>query len=65
MDDFLAAYGPDELKRLSRYPLSDPIFAQARSAAERGVSSNGDDSTPNLSLMRLCDLLNEPEEAVE
>jgi AAA domain/Domain of unknown function (DUF3854) len=34
LDDYLVAYGPDELKGLRRYALSDPLFAAAREKAE-------------------------------
>jgi len=34
LDDFLVAYGRDDLESLPRLALTDPVFAQARSAAE-------------------------------
>jgi AAA domain/Domain of unknown function (DUF3854) len=35
LDDFLVAYDLDTAKRTKAYPLTDPIFAKARTAAER------------------------------
>jgi hypothetical protein len=40
LDDFLVAYDLDTAQRTRTYPLTDPIFAKAREAAER-VHVNG------------------------